>query len=205
MNLKFTFFYSISPNQRNKIKNKLLPLARNIYILSYDRHLFRLLPSTFHSFLFLFFFSPLHFSFHPRISFFPYPVIISLSPPGRKYPLFPLQIQTVPEVSIEKFVSKPFYTFLDNFTIFHTLESWDGKNSRSGEGRSGESENERSTAILNRTGSAYFRVFLAFFAFILRERIATTIAIHAIPPIFSLHVHSVLLPPFPSFMVLLSK
>ena len=65
----------MSPNQRNKIKNKLLPLARHvIYILSYDQD-----SSSFST------------------SSFDLPLIF-LSPLGRKYPLptsFPLQIQSV--------------------------------------------------------------------------------------------------------------
>lgn len=95
----------MSPNQRNKIKNKLLPLARHvIYILSYDQDSSSFSTSSFDLpliFLSLFFFSPSPFTFLISSSnfFFPYPcVIIFLSPLGRKYPLptsFPLQIQSV--------------------------------------------------------------------------------------------------------------
>lgn len=140
MNLKFSFFISSLLTKGTKLKISFFLSRDTIYtyfLTIKTRHFFRLLPSTFHSF----FSSLLHFSFHPRISFFPIPVIIFLSPFGRKYPLFtsfPLQIQTVPEVSIEKFVSKPFYTFLDIFTYFIYARGGMKKNSRSGVGEKNE-------------------------------------------------------------------
>lgn len=89
MNLKFTFFYSISPNQRNKIKNKLLPLARNIYILSYDRDSssfstssfdLPLISFSFFFFSFTFFISPSNFFFPLSCNHFSFSARTKISP-----------------------------------------------------------------------------------------------------------------------------
>lgn len=134
----------MSPNQRNKIKNKLLPLARHvIYILSYDQDSSSFSTSSFDLpliFLSLFFFFPLplhishfileflfplslcnHFSFSTRTKISPpHELSLTNSKCGRS-------IQ-----ASEKFVSKPFYTFLDIFTYFiYTREA--GRRENSGE------------------------------------------------------------------------
>ena len=128
----------MSPNQRNKIKNKLLPLARHvIYILSYDQDSSSFstssfdLPLIFLSFFFFFshfileFLFPLslcnHFSFSTRTKISPpHELSLTNSKCGRS-------IQ-----ASEKFVSKPFYTFLDIFTYFiYTREA--GRRENSGE------------------------------------------------------------------------
>lgn len=103
-NLKFSFSIPCLLTKGTKLKISFFLSRGTLYtyfLTIKTRHLFRLLPSTFHSFFSLFFFSPSPFTFLISSSnfFFPYPcVIIFLSPLGRKYPLptsFPLQIQSV--------------------------------------------------------------------------------------------------------------
>lgn len=153
MNLKFSFFIPSLLTKGTKLKISFF-LSRGIYthfLTIETRHLFRLLPSTFHSF---FFFS-LSFTFFisPSNFFFPYPVIIFLS----RTKISPLSLTTNSNCARGKHREICFQAFLHifgQFYIFHiSLERWDGKNSRSGEG-----ESERSTAILNRTApvSVYF-------------------------------------------------
>lgn len=119
MNLKFSFFIPSLLTKGTKLKISFF-LSRGMlytYFLTIKtRHLFR--PST-HFFPLS---HSLHFSFYPRISFSPIPVIIFLSPLGRKYPLltsFPLQIQTVPGVSIREICFQAFLHIFGHFYIFH--------------------------------------------------------------------------------------
>lgn len=123
MNLKFSFFIPSLLTKGTKLKISFFLSRGTLYtyfLTIKTRHLFRLLPSTFHSFFPLS--HSLHFSFYPRISFSPIPVIIFLSPLGRKYPLltsFPLQIQTVPGVSIREICFQAFLHIFGHFYIFH--------------------------------------------------------------------------------------
>lgn len=134
----------MSPNQRNKIKNKLLPLARHvIYILSYDQDSSSFSTSSFDLPLiflsFFFFFSlPLHIS-HFILEFlfplslcnhFSFSTRTKISPP-HELSLTNSKCGRSIQAS-EKFVSKPFYTFLDIFTYFiYTREA--GRRENSGE------------------------------------------------------------------------
>lgn len=131
----------MSPNQRNKIKNKLLPLARHvIYILSYDQDSSSFSTSSFDLpliFLSFFFFPlPLHIS-HFILEFlfplslcnhFSFSTRTKISPP-HELSLTNSKCGRSIQAS-EKFVSKPFYTFLDIFTYFiYTREAGQRENS----------------------------------------------------------------------------
>lgn len=142
-NLKFSFSIPCLLTKGTKLKISFFLSRGTLYtyfLTIKTRHLFRLLPSTFHSFFSLFFFFPLplhishfileflfplslcnHFSFSTRTKISPpHELSLTNSKCGRS-------IQ-----ASEKFVSKPFYTFLDIFTYFiYTREA--GRRENSGE------------------------------------------------------------------------
>ena len=127
-NLKFSFSIPCLLTKGTKLKISFFLSRGTLYtyfLTIKTRHLFRLLPSTFHSFFSLEFLFPLslcnHFSFSTRTKISPpHELSLTNSKCGRS-------IQ-----ASEKFVSKPFYTFLDIFTYFiYTREA--GRRENSGE------------------------------------------------------------------------
>lgn len=154
MNLKFCFFIPSLLTKGTKLKISFFLSRGTLYtyfLTIKTRHLFRLLPSTFHSF-----FSPLSlFTFFILSSnfFFPYPCNHFSFSTRTKISLPHELSLTNSNCARSKHQRNLFSSLFTHFWTFFTYFIYTReKNSRSGEGSGGE-ERKCSTAILNRTVS----------------------------------------------------
>lgn len=123
MNLKFSFFIPSLLTKGTKLKISFFLSRGTLYtyfLTIKTRHLFRLLPSTFHSFfsplpLFTFFILSSNFFFPYPCNHFSFSTRTKISPPHE----LSLQIQTVPGVSIREICFQAFLHIFGHFYIFH--------------------------------------------------------------------------------------